>query len=273
VSVNSDSIWRLPAYLPYLQPTLTESAIAAAEQAIGFSLPVEMLSLLRIQNGGYIRFSLPEMVHDSIAGIGPNFPSLTDVDWDGVQEYVSFPLQGLVPFDGDGHWHLCLDYRSDENAPSITYVDIECDSQMPIANSFAEYLGLLSLDVDDTFVVDSASEPELLNQLSNALSVEFCIPDRGAHGYPIHRAALGTSGDPQWLWVSPNRVIRGFVREDDCRYAEIKDLLPGFGLRFPEIGESSMIVDTTHKVRQRVIDACKICGINLRLMREVIKNN
>ncbi len=72
------TIWQVPAYLPYLQPELTDDAIAAAEKAIGYTLPAEYLELLRIQNGGYIRLSLPEMVHDSIAGIGPYFPSLTD---------------------------------------------------------------------------------------------------------------------------------------------------------------------------------------------------
>ena len=72
--------------------------MAAAEKEIGYRLPSEYLNLLRKQNGGYIRFSLPEMVHDTIAGIGPNFPSLTGFDWEEWQEDdVSYPLQGLVP--------------------------------------------------------------------------------------------------------------------------------------------------------------------------------
>jgi hypothetical protein len=111
MAATADTIWRVPAYLPYLQPPLTDEAVAAAEKAIGFELPAEYLHLLRKQNGGYIRYSLPENVHNTIAGIGPHFPSLTEFDWDQCQESVSFPLRGLVPFDGDGHWHLCLDYR------------------------------------------------------------------------------------------------------------------------------------------------------------------
>jgi hypothetical protein len=70
---------------------------------IGYRLPKAYLDLLRTQNGGYIRFSLPEMVHNTIAGIGPNFPSLTEHNFEDGQDYVSFPLKGLVPFDGDGH--------------------------------------------------------------------------------------------------------------------------------------------------------------------------
>ena len=129
MNANADNIWRVPAYLPYLQPPLTNDAVANAEEIIGYSLPEELLALLWKQNGGYIRLSLPEMVHDSIAGIGPHFPSLINFDWDEVQEYVSFQLQGLVPFDGDGHWHLCMDYRADSERPSVAYVDVECDSE------------------------------------------------------------------------------------------------------------------------------------------------
>jgi SMI1-KNR4 cell-wall len=96
VGAIADTIWRVPAYLPYLQPPLTDEAVASAEKEIGHVLPTEYLNSLKKQNGGYIRFSLPNMVHDSIAGIGPNFPSLTRFDWDNCQEYVSFPLQGIV---------------------------------------------------------------------------------------------------------------------------------------------------------------------------------
>src|SRR5215469_529390 len=142
-----DTIWRVPTYLPYLQPPLTNEAVAEAEKRIGFKLPSEFLTLLRKQNGGYIRYSLPEMVHDSIAGIGPHFPSLTGYDWDEFQEYVGFPLQGLVPFDGDGHWHLCLDYRQNSGTPAVTHADIECDEETRVADSFVDYLAMLQIDI------------------------------------------------------------------------------------------------------------------------------
>ena len=70
MDATASTIWQIPAYLPYLQPTLTNAAVAAAESQIGYKLPPEYLDLLRTQNGGYIRFSLPDKVHDTIAGIG-----------------------------------------------------------------------------------------------------------------------------------------------------------------------------------------------------------
>ena len=60
MGATADTIWQVPAYLPYLQPPLTDEAVAAAEKEIGYKLPSEYLNLLRRQNGGYIRVSLLE---------------------------------------------------------------------------------------------------------------------------------------------------------------------------------------------------------------------
>ena len=193
MAATPETIWQVPAYLPYLQPSLTDAAVSAAETEIGYKLPSDYLNLLRKQNGGYIRYSLQEMVHNAIAGIGPHFPSLTDFDWDECQEYVSFPLEGLVPFDGDGHWHLCLDYRQHKDVPTVTYVDIECDQESPVAASFVDYLAKLQVDVGEDYVVEGVSGIErVTSELSSALGIVFEPPDTYAHGYPTHRARLGT---------------------------------------------------------------------------------
>lgn len=178
MSATADTIWQVPAYLPYLQPPLTDKAISSAEMEMGYKLPTEYLSLLWKQNGGYIRYSLPEMVHEKIAGIGPYFPSLTDFDWDECQEYVSYSLEGLVPFDGDGHWHLCLDYRKNPQKPSVTYADVECDRESPIADSFGAYLALLQLKTDDCFVLLSVTDlEEVQAKLSKSLRASFEPPN------------------------------------------------------------------------------------------------
>jgi hypothetical protein len=183
--------------LPYLQPALTDAAVASAEKAIGYRLPKEYLNLLRKQNGGYIRYSLPESVHDTIAGIGPYFPSLTAFDWEEWQEYVSYPLQGLVPFDGDGHWHLCLDYRKNSSIPAITFADIECDRENQVADSFADYLAILRIRVDDEYVLEAVSEIEKVKaDLSLLLGVRFDPPDSWAHGYPPSAPAWGQKRTP-----------------------------------------------------------------------------
>jgi len=252
---------------------LTDEAVAVAEKEIGYKLPTEYLNLLKKQNGGYIRFSLPETVHDSIAGVGPHFPSLTRFDWDECQESVSFPLQGLVPFDGDGHWHLCLDYRQNAGTPTVTHADIECDREFRIADSFGEYLAMLQLDVGDEYVLEPVSDIERVKaDLSSLLATAFEPPDTWAHGYPTHRARLGTENNPEWVWISPNTVPRGFVRSDDPRYAQLKKLLPGLAPRFPELSAGSYILGATDGVRSKVIAACVRSRMIVRPLREYVQS-
>lgn len=260
--------------MPYLQPPLTDAAVAAAEAKIGYKLPADYLNLLRKQNGGYIRYSLPERVHDTIAGIGPHFPSLENFDWSECQEFVEFQLAGLVPFDGDGHWHLCLDYRHHTDSPAVTYVDIECDHETPIAPSFTDYLAKLQLDVGDDYVVEGVSEIHKITAvLSAALRVPFEPPDTYAHGYPIYRAQLGTKKNPEWVWLSPNRVLRGFVRTDDARYNELKDLMPGEASRFPEVPADAYIIGATDAVIAKVLDACVRSQMAIRPVREYVRGS
>jgi SMI1-KNR4 cell-wall len=270
-AANADTIWRVPAYLPYLQPPLTDEAIATAQTQIGYKLPSEYLSLLSEQNGGYIRFSLPELVHSVIAGIGPHFPNLTEFDWSESQECVSFPLLGLVPFDGDGHWHLCLDYRKNARVPAITFADIECDQETHVANSFADYLAMLQIDVEEEYVLEGVMSIDSLKaDLAQQLGVPFDAPDIWSHGYPTERVRLGSDENPQWLWLSPNSVPRGFVRSDDSRYSVLKDLMPGYGERFPGLPAGSYILSATDGVRARVLDACSQSRLITRPLREYL---
>jgi SMI1 / KNR4 family (SUKH-1) len=274
VGATADTIWQVPVYLPYLQPALTDDAVRSAEVQISYPLPREYLDLLRKQNGGYIRYCLPENVHSMIAGIGPHFPSLTAFDWEECQEQVSYPLHGLVPFDGDGHWHICLDYRKNSRSPAITLADIECDEETRIADSFAAYLALLRIRVEDEYVVEAVSDlDKVKTDLSRLLGVPFDPPDTRAHGYPTERARFGTEQNPQWLWISPNTVPRGFVRENDRRYLELKDLMPGFARRFPELLASSYILSATDGVRARVLDACNKSGLVVRPLREYLEGH
>jgi SMI1 / KNR4 family (SUKH-1) len=271
VNASADTIWKVPAYLPYLQPPLTDEAVEAAEQRIGYKLPSEYLDLLRKQNGGYIRFSLPEMVHESIAGIGRYFPSLTKFDWDECQESVSYPLQGLVPFDGDGHWYLCLDYRNNSRTPSITHAEIEGDEEIVVAGSFADYLAMLELDIGNEYVLEGVSDVEkVIASLASSLKVGFDPPNTLMHGYPTYLVRFQANGIPEWVLVGPNSVPRGFVRPNDPRYAELKDLMPGHARRFPMAPAESYIVSTSDGVRSKVIDACVGYQLIVRPLREYV---
>jgi hypothetical protein len=260
-------IWQVPAYLPYLQPALTDEAVADAERRIGYRLPEAYLDLLRVQNGGYIRLGLPDQVHDMIQGIGPNFPALEPVDWAGLREHVSFSLDGLVPFDGDGHWYLCFDYRQDPISPAVTLADIECNRETRVAASFEEYLALLEEEVEEgDLVISGVSDfTGLVEGLGKNLRVAFEDQGTWAHGYQVYRAKVERPG---WIYISPNTVARGFVRENDARYQELKDSLPGEGDRYPGLPPGSYLVGTTEPWIEAVQRACRELQIPVRLLSE-----
>jgi hypothetical protein len=267
-----ENIWEVPAYLPYLQPPLTDESIASAERQIGFTLPGEYVKLLRTQNGGYIRFSLPNMVHSQIAGIGPNFPSLTRSHLRAAQGEVSFSLEGLFPFDGDGHWHLCLDYRQDCTQPAVSYIDVECDHQFRIADSFLQYLERLEFKVGDQWVVTPLSDVEFLKaRLTAALGIAFDPPDTFNHGYPVERARISTDSGPELLFISPNVVPRGFVRPKERRYAELKNLLRGTARRYPQLPPESYLLIASAGIRQRVLDALTSSHYTVRALRDYVQ--
>jgi hypothetical protein len=131
---------------------------------------------------------------------------------------------------------------------------------------------MLRLRVSDEHVLEVVSDIEKVKSaLSSLLGITFDPPDIWAHGYATQRARLGTKESPQWVWISPNTVPRGFVRKDDRRYCELKDLLPGNAERFPELPPSSYILKATGGVRAKVIGAFTQCGLTVRPLRECVK--
>lgn len=251
--IDLKTIWQVPKYLPYLQPSLTDAMVKEAEIKIGYQLPKEYIELLKIQNGGYIRFTIIDTLHSQISGIGPYFPSITDYEWlKGYQEALSFELDGLFPFDGDGHWNICLDYRNNKIEPEITYIDTESNYVKPIAKSFKEYLNLLEIETENNYVIETVSTIEnVLNKISGIVNIEFEGPDYFAHGYPIYRSKYNES----WVWVSPNKVPSAFIRESDDRYEEMKSQMETTSLRYPEILADYLFISVADdKVRENLFE-------------------
>jgi hypothetical protein len=240
--IEVKTIWQAPAYLPYIHLDLTEEIIYNAEKKIGYKLPIEFLNLLKVQNGGYIRYTIEGTLHHQIYGIGNNFPSITDVDWTDYDGVVNFELDGLIPFDGDGHWHICFDYRKNKIEPEITFIDTECDTEKSIAKSFKEYLGLLKIEAENEFVIETnLTLEETIKEISKILKIEFDEPEFYNYGYSIYRGKFNES----WIWISPNKVPNGFVREDHERFNELKSKIFKTALRYPEISEDFLFISVS----------------------------
>lgn len=264
-----NTIWQVPRYLPYVQPALTDEIISEAEAQMGLKLPKEYVELLKIQNGGYIRFTIPDIPHSQIYGIGPYFPSITQ--FEHLKEYegtVSYELDGLFPFDGDGHWNICLDYRKNKVTPEITYIDTESDYEKNIAKTFQEYLGILELDTEGAFFIDTDLRiEEVVNLISKTAKIDFEKPDYFAHGYPVYRSKYKDS----WVWVSPNKVPSAFIRENDNRYEEMKSLMKSTSLRFPELSEGNLLISVSDQhTQQDLFDRLTKKGMKIKELKAVL---
>lgn len=265
------NLWSIPKYLPYVQPELTDEVLENAEKQIGFKLPKELVEILKIQNGGYVRYKLPESPQEKIMGIGPYFPSLTNFDWEEYEEDVSFEVNGLVPIDGDGHWYICLDYRENKQNPKVSWIDFECDNQEEIAESFAEYLELLELDfnVDDLVIETVNSIEETSRLIEDVLKIKFEEPEFFNNGYANYRSKYKKS----WVWLTPNKVPQGFIREDDERYKELKSQMNSFSVQYPELEKTYLFLSLSdEKFNNEIIEKLNKHHIKVKLITEYIKS-
>lgn len=238
--------WQVPAYLDYVQPPLTEEAVALAEEQLGVTLPSAYLKLLGQQNGGYLRAAAG--ISSQLNGIGPRFPSITrDEAWwrpknADAGAWAPPDSRLLIPFDGDGHWDMCFDYRGcgPRGVPSITFVDCECEREELVARDFLEFLsGLVDEVAEKSTLVYGHHDAEAV---ARAIATHLQRPqpsvDEFSHGFPTWRVAL--PGDAEWCWLSPNRVPTGFRREGTRVITT-----DAIGLRLPEAPNCSVLVSCT----------------------------
>ncbi|WP_019202286.1 SMI1/KNR4 family protein [Tsukamurella sp. 1534] len=156
-------LWQHPPLDGYLQPMLTVEALRETERELGVRLPEPLVGALGIQNGGLTRFTFPaprnfDVPHSVIRGIGPGFWAIRKGAWWHTDPTFAPSPDGaewLIPFDGGGHWDLCLDYRRSaaddtglRTAPSVVVVDTDRRDggiESLVAPTFDEYLSQLVL--------------------------------------------------------------------------------------------------------------------------------
>ncbi len=134
---------------------MRESDREALEAQLGITLPSSFLDVLRMRNGGYVRFGGVLGTVDggkddlytfrSIAGIGDdhtlNVARLT-------KNCRGWEIPGwFVPFEGDGHWWLGFDYRTAGSTdPPVVHIDSESQRTRTIATNFGDFLSRLVME-------------------------------------------------------------------------------------------------------------------------------
>jgi SMI1-KNR4 cell-wall len=163
------------------KPVLTQAMVAFAEKSLNVKLPQMLINLLMIQNGGYTNgFAFPMMQQTSWSAnhipLFELFGIITEKsieDWKNSwdeERLINFYVEdksieivqnildthymtkewGLpekqVLLTGEGHWWITLDYRKSD-VPSVRWIDVECDEDLHVANSFEEFInGLVPQD-------------------------------------------------------------------------------------------------------------------------------
>jgi hypothetical protein len=256
-------LWSVPAFLDYVQPALTSEAVRGAQLQLGIRLPASYLMMLEVQNGGYLRATWPDSPHTCLNGIGPGFPSITrDEAWwraPGAEDEMWVPPQRelLIPFDGDGHWDLCFDYRvtGPDGEPSIAFIDNEVEQDVQVADSFESFLAGLVDEVEQTAIRIYADIG--LDEFAEAFAVASGaeVADQGSwnNGYRHLRANLG--GDGMWAWIGPNRVPSGFRRDGNDVV-----VTSATGLRLPRDEACRLIVEFTAAAAEATHDAVRATG-------------
>lgn len=127
---------------------LTEGDILDAETNLNIKLPKEYIELLKIQNGGYLKYNaLPVSFKNSYAdnhiavdflfGIKENegiYKSKYLLNEWGIKE------KDFVTISGDGHTWIVLDYRKNKDEPEITFIGTEENRTSVIFKTFKEMI-------------------------------------------------------------------------------------------------------------------------------------
>lgn len=145
---------------------LTEEDIKEAEKQFNVNFPKEYIELLKIKNGGYLKYqALPVNFKNSWAddhvplqylyGIKKNKGIFTSKallkEW-GIKE------KNFITISGDGHTWIVLDYRINKKEPEITFIDIEENKITVIFKSFKEMIDNLYEHQDDEVLNHSVSD-------------------------------------------------------------------------------------------------------------------
>lgn len=259
--------WQVPAFLDFVQPALTDAAVSAAEAQLGVKLPDAYLVLLRQQNGGALRATWPATYSRMLQGIGPCSPSITldQARWrpKNLTPGSWAPPQSelLIPFDGDGDWDMCFDYRKrgPRAEPEITLIDCECEFEEPIAADFLAFLaGLVDQAAMSIRIYGDVTAESVARALAQQLGAPAPRVDDCASGYASWRIAL--RGDHQWCWVSSNRVPAGFRRDSKTNRVVMTEET---ALQVPEDPECVALVSSTADARAAVSAGFTALGLRV----------
>jgi hypothetical protein len=160
--------------------------IAEVEAALGIMFPEDYLTLIKLQNGGYFNWFNHCEGADWDASELWGIRAVGTRNWEELKDYMAEEniesprdIDGLYPFAGNGHVHICFDYRNiaDGAEPSIAFIDVECfDTDITIAPTFRDYIEKLEHESPyNEYAIETTedSAESIIVQLEGIFSVVF----------------------------------------------------------------------------------------------------
>jgi len=138
--------------------------------------------------------------------------------------------------------------------------------------SFAQYLAQLRLDVNPSTYVYTGPEAieRVLMTLGLHLQSSFEQPDPVLFGVNTLCARLTPEDNPEWVWVTPNQVAKGYVNDGEACPPDLLPLTQTLGLTFPELPEHALLLEASEDGEERMMAACRQAGLEITLLRELV---
>jgi hypothetical protein len=122
-------------------PGATRTELDAAEEAIGFRLPVELRALLVLQDGGIPRLmTFGEILFSPMRGVANKHQCDNIPVMHGRAANVEALPLAVVIFAADASAWFGLDYRTTQDSPTILFWSEEQDHPRTIAPSFRAFV-------------------------------------------------------------------------------------------------------------------------------------
>jgi hypothetical protein len=168
---------------------LTDFDVESAESFFNIKLPVEYISILKEQNGGYIIYNAhPSPVPTSWSENSVNIDHIRGIGEGGILDspylITEWDLpEGVIIISGDGHSFIALDYRNTNNEPPVIYLDTQSNQVFKLTDSFKEFLNNLYeevIEVDEAelniFTDSDLEEAIQMNDIENIIRSLDTLP-------------------------------------------------------------------------------------------------
>lgn len=186
--------------------TFDNETIAIVEEKLQLKLPADYVHLMKIQNGGYLRKNTFKMKDEEITvgelyGISTNEEEgiLITID---MREEWELP-EDIILLNGDGHTWVFLDYRKNQEQPSVSYIDLELEIDLVLASNFTDFINGLYED-------DSLEEIEYKAEGVYTEDMFERIVEEGEYAFELTDGVLyftEVDCDMAWLVTQVNLIM------------------------------------------------------------------